>query len=166
MFSGFPSSLGVAGPSGTQFSPLGSSLASASEAAHRAGFALFARPNGTHGASGSAGAIGNGNGFATGSWVPSLPQPSPAPGPAIGAGDGSSAAPIDVDSMPASRPPNPKQAVCIGGFMTRAIMLYPNDAAVAGVKPKPGQRWTIVTFKGAEMIHVKLRVSTHATGGT
>jgi hypothetical protein len=62
--------------------------------------------------------------------------------------------------MPAARaPPNPKKAVCIGGFMTRAIMLYPNDAAVAGVKPKPGQRWTIVTFKGAEMIHVKLRVS-------
>lgn len=165
MFSGFPSSSGFAGPSGTQFSPLGASLANASEAAHRAAFAHSARPNGSNGASTST--VGNGNGFAT--WASSLPLPSAGPGPrpATGAGDGSSDAPIDVDSMPAARaPPNPKKAVCIGGFMTRAIMLYPNDAAVAGVKPKPGQRWTIVTFKGAEMIHVKLRVSARTTART
>ncbi|KLT44189.1 hypothetical protein CC85DRAFT_242764 [Cutaneotrichosporon oleaginosum] len=119
----------------------------------------MARSNGSsHGASAGTIANGNGNGFATGSWVPSLPTSSSAPVPAAGTGDGSSAAPIDVDNMPESRPLNPKKPVCIGGFMTRAIMLYPNDAAVAGAKPKPGQRWTVVTFKGAEMIHVKLRL--------
>ncbi|BEI89113.1 uncharacterized protein CcaverHIS019_0204750 [Cutaneotrichosporon cavernicola] len=161
MFGSFPASSGVAGPSGTQFSPLGSSLASASEAAHRAGFAHFGRPNvnGSSNGASNSGVVGNSNGFATGSWVPSLSSSSSAP--VAGAGDGSSSAPIDVDSMPVSRPPpppNPKKAMCIGGFMTRAIMLYPTDAAVAGVKPKAGQRWNIVTFKGAEMIHVKLRL--------
>lgn len=162
---------------------LGTSLANASEAAHRAGFASFAR-NGT-----SLG-LGNNslsNSFATtpsqSSWVgvPSLP-PTPQPSSFLatpsaqvsngtGNGDGSSSAPIDVDSMPA-RPiapampqPNSKKAVCIGAFMSRAIMLYPNAAVEVGSTPPPGSRWTIINYKGAEMIHVKLRVSSRGGSG-
>lgn len=154
---------------GVTNSHFSSSLANASEAAHRSGFAHFARPGPTNGSS---------NGFATNStWtgggvgVPSLPQQQQLypsyhfPSSSSSNGDGSSSAPIDVDSMPTPRPTaaptavNPKKPVCIGAFMTRAIMLYPNNAAIVGSKPPPGSRWTIISYKGAEMIHVKLRVS-------
>lgn len=77
--------------------------------------------------------------------------------------DGSTAAAaIDVDSLPPappSRRPNPKKPVCIGAFMSRAIMLYPQSCAMAGCGPPAGSKWDLVNFRGVEMIRVKLKVS-------
>lgn len=80
-------------------------------------------------------------------------------GPGLGLGT-SAAAAIDVDSLPAApRRPNPKKPVCIGAFMSRAIMLYPQSCAMAGCGPPAGSRWDLVNFRGVEMIRVKLKVS-------
>lgn len=86
------------------------------------------------------------------------------PGPSTSRADGASAAAaIDVDSLPpapVSRRPNPKKPVCIGAFMSRAIMLYPQSCAMAGCGPPQGSKWDLVNFRGVEMIRVKLKVST------
>lgn len=104
--------------------------------------------------------------------VPSLPVfggASVASSSAVGAAGGAAGAPthagtsqataIDVDSVQI-RNSNPKKPVCIGAFMSRAIMLYPTEAVVQGAQPPPGSRdpWEIVNFRGVEMIRVKLKV--------
>ncbi|WOO85037.1 Helicase-like transcription factor CHR27 [Vanrija pseudolonga] len=105
--------------------------------------------------------------------VPSLPvfagPSSVASSSAVGVPGGSSGGPthagtsqataIDVDSVQI-RNSNPKKPVCIGAFMSRAIMLYPTEAVVQGAQPPPGSRdpWEIVNFRGVEMIRVKLKL--------
>ncbi|KAL1406979.1 hypothetical protein Q8F55_006392 [Vanrija albida] len=92
--------------------------------------------------------------------VPSLPSFSfsgPTPSPSSGT---SQATAIDVDTVQIRPNANPKKPVCIGAFMSRAIMLYPNQAVVQGQQPPPGSRdpWEIVNFRGVEMIRVKLKL--------
>jgi hypothetical protein len=52
--------------------------------------------------------------------------------------------------------------ICIGGFMSRAIMLYPKAAVTAGERTPPGnnETWEVVHYRGVEMLRVRLKVST------
>lgn len=139
----------VTGQSGPSF---GAMLGAASAAAHYQPPPRY--PSGSY-----ANGAGPGPSTAAGSSSASA-EPS---GPSRSNDGASAAAAIDVDSLPpapVSRRPNPKKPVCIGAFMSRAIMLYPQSCAMAGCGPPQGSKWDLVNFRGVEMIRVKLKVST------
>lgn len=136
---------GQSGPSAN----FGAMLGAASAAAHHQPPHLPRYPSGSY---------SNGAG-------PGPSSSSSSAGPSRANDGASAAAAIDVDSLPpapVSRRPNPKKPVCIGAFMSRAIMLYPQSCAMAGCGPPQGSKWDLVNFRGVEMIRVKLKVSTQA----
>ena len=53
-----------------------------------------------------------------------------------------------------------KTPVCIGSLQSRAIMLYPAEAAVIGYLPPEGskERYELIQYRGAELLRVKLKV--------
>lgn len=138
------------------------SFASASTPAHAAGFSAFRNNTSNFGNMSGFGSPGSGSG----SFIPSIPGVPSLPTPRLN-GDGSAAAPIDVDSVSPSRNLPPRQPICIGGFMSRAIMLYPKSAVTAGdpTPPDSKEQWEVVHYRGVEMVHVRLKVSTGFVAG-
>jgi SWI/SNF-related matrix-associated actin-dependent regulator of chromatin subfamily A3 len=62
--------------------------------------------------------------------------------------------------LPSPPPLETKKPICIGAVQSRAIMLYPSHAAMAGAQPLPGSREKFMTlmYHGAELLRVKLKV--------
>ncbi|ORX34003.1 SNF2 family N-terminal domain-domain-containing protein [Kockovaella imperatae] len=71
---------------------------------------------------------------------------------------------IDITSRPSPPPAQPtysdKKPICIGAIHSRAIMLYPSQAAIVGSSPPPGSRekFHLVNYLGAELLKVKLKL--------
>ncbi|KAL7420061.1 hypothetical protein Q5752_005026 [Cryptotrichosporon argae] len=109
--------------------------------------------------------------IATGSSMlrASVPSSIPQAGPSGDMGTSASSA-IDltagIPSPPRTAPSatpnsgfNPRQAICIGAMFSRAIMIYPQPAAMIGAMPPPGskERWDTIQYRGSEFIKVKLK---------
>ena len=96
------------------------------------------------------------------SAMPYRPPPTDPPRDA----GGSAASAIDLESMRIPTPPpvpySDKRPICIGALHSRAMMLYPSPAAMIGAAPPVGhrERFHVVSYLGAELLKVKLKVST------
>jgi hypothetical protein len=71
---------------------------------------------------------------------------------------------IDLTNIRIPSPPpaqNPKHPMCIGALVSRAIMLYPSEAALIGAQAREGtkERFEVRHWRGAEFLKVKLKVS-------
>lgn len=147
----------IAGPSGgPSINGFQSSqaLGLASAAAHNPGFSSYAaRPQ-----------FAAQYGMVTPPLLPGQGPPpvlSPRPGPAAARPGSDATAPIDVDNMPPVATPPPKRPLCIGGFMGRAVLLYPNKVVNVGYVPPPEakEQLDVVMYRTAEMLRIKLKVS-------
>ena len=70
---------------------------------------------------------------------------------------------IDLTDVRLPSPPpvkDTKKPICIGAVQSRAIVLYPSPAIVAGASPPPHvkEKFSTLMFNGAELIKAKLKV--------
>ena len=70
---------------------------------------------------------------------------------------------IDLTNVRLPSPPpvkDTKKPICIGAVQSRAIVLYPSPAIVAGAEPPPNvkEKFSTIMYNGAELIKAKLKV--------
>lgn len=71
---------------------------------------------------------------------------------------------IDLTDVRLPSPPpvkDTKKPICIGAVQSRAIVLYPSAAIIAGAHPPPNvkERFSTLMYNGAELIKAKLKVN-------